>query len=156
MNIKTYQQQSQISKGNVNLLKKTRSFGGSNANPAENVRIAFNLNTDLSPLFNWNTKQVFIYLTAEYEGKELKQKSIDEKTENQVVFWDKIITDKKDAIINDERLKSKYSVWDIDHKFENKTAEIKLHYNIQPWVGPLIYGTLNTDSQFQFPAVKLT
>lgn len=45
------------------------------------------LNTDLSPLFNWNTKQVFIYLAAEYEGKEIKQKSIDERTENQVVFW---------------------------------------------------------------------
>ena len=29
----------------------------------------FDLNVDLNPLFNWNTKQLFLYLTAEYETK---------------------------------------------------------------------------------------
>lgn len=27
----------------------------------------FSLEADLSPLFNWNTKQLFVYLVAEYE-----------------------------------------------------------------------------------------
>ena len=30
----------------------------------------FDLETDLEPLFNWNVKQLFLYLTAEYETKE--------------------------------------------------------------------------------------
>ena len=30
----------------------------------------FDLNVDLEPLFNWNVKQLFLYLTAEYETKE--------------------------------------------------------------------------------------
>lgn len=29
----------------------------------------FDLNVDLEPLFNWNVKQLFLYLTAEYETK---------------------------------------------------------------------------------------
>ncbi len=29
----------------------------------------FDLETDLTPLFNWNVKQLFLYLTAEYETK---------------------------------------------------------------------------------------
>lgn len=30
----------------------------------------FNLNADLEPLFNWNVKQLFLYLTAEYQTKQ--------------------------------------------------------------------------------------
>ena len=29
--------------------------------------ITFDLKADLNPLFNWNVKQLFLYLTAEYE-----------------------------------------------------------------------------------------
>jgi signal peptidase complex subunit 3 len=29
----------------------------------------FDLETNLEPLFNWNVKQLFLYLTAEYETK---------------------------------------------------------------------------------------
>jgi len=28
--------------------------------------LTFDLKTDLTPLFNWNVKQLFLYLTAEY------------------------------------------------------------------------------------------
>ena len=28
------------------------------------------LNVDLEPLFNWNVKQLFLYLTAEFETKQ--------------------------------------------------------------------------------------
>lgn len=39
--------------------------------------ITFDLQTDLSGLFNWNVKQLFLYLTAEYktEANELNQVS---------------------------------------------------------------------------------
>ena len=30
----------------------------------------FDLETDLTPLFNWNVKMLFLYLTAEYETKQ--------------------------------------------------------------------------------------
>jgi signal peptidase complex subunit 3 len=30
----------------------------------------FDLETNLEPLFNWNVKQLFLYLTAEYQTKD--------------------------------------------------------------------------------------
>lgn len=34
--------------------------------------LTFDLHTDLSHLFNWNVKQLFLYLTAEYESSNNK------------------------------------------------------------------------------------
>lgn len=31
--------------------------------------VNFDVQVDLSPLFNWNTKELFLYLTAEYSTK---------------------------------------------------------------------------------------
>ena len=32
--------------------------------------LKFDIETDLEPLFNWNVKQLFLFLTAEYETKD--------------------------------------------------------------------------------------
>uniref|UniRef100_A0A6I8PWZ5 Signal peptidase complex subunit 3 n=1 Tax=Xenopus tropicalis TaxID=8364 RepID=A0A6I8PWZ5_XENTR len=45
--------------------------------------ITFDINADLQPIFDWNVKQLFIYLSAEYATRS--------NTLNQVVLWDKII-----------------------------------------------------------------
>lgn len=34
--------------------------------------LMFDLQADLNPLFNWNAKQLFIFLTAEYETADNK------------------------------------------------------------------------------------
>jgi len=53
--------------------------------------LKIDLSADLEPLFNWNVKQLFLYLTAEYETKSNKI--------NQVVLWDKIIKRGEKALI---------------------------------------------------------
>ncbi|ODV64109.1 signal peptidase complex subunit SPC3 [Ascoidea rubescens DSM 1968] len=119
-------------------LKFSRIHGSLNKKPKENARLtSFSLQTDLSPLFNLNTKQVFVYLTAEYHSVNRKDNSIS----NKLIFWDKIIISKDDATLNLTNLKSKYSVYDIEKSFNHKNATVRLEWNIQPWVGPLIYGS---------------
>ncbi|CAI4624813.1 BAQ_1a_G0035510.mRNA.1.CDS.1 [Saccharomyces cerevisiae] len=114
-------------------VRTSRYFGSQRGKAKENMKIKFDLNTDLTPLFNWNTKQVFVYLTAEYNSTE--------KITSEVTFWDKIIKSKDDAVIDVNDLRSKYSIWDIeDGKFEGKDLVFKLHWNVQPWVGLLTYG----------------
>lgn len=51
----------------------------------ENAQIRFDLDADLSPLFTWNTKQLFVYVTANYPTS----KNGAEQTES--VIWDMII-----------------------------------------------------------------
>lgn len=50
-------------------MKFSRRFGSVGGKPKENTKLIFDIESDLTPLFNWNTKQVFVYLTAEYPGK---------------------------------------------------------------------------------------
>lgn len=128
-------------------VKYSFSAGSVDRKPKENSKIAFDLDADLTPLFNWNTKQVFVYLTAEYPGKS-------EGSSNKVTYWDSIITSKDDAKITLKNQKSKYSVWDVEKSFRSRDAVVKLEWNIQPHIGPLIFGETGASSNFTFAAVK--
>lgn len=48
--------------------------------------IKFSMDADLSSLFTWNTKQLFVYVTAEWPS------AGDANATNQAVIWDSIIT----------------------------------------------------------------
>ena len=47
--------------------------------------LSLGIDADLRSVFNWNVKQLFVYVTAEYET--------DANVLNQVVVWDSIIND---------------------------------------------------------------
>ncbi|CAH6723864.1 microsomal signal peptidase subunit 3 [[Candida] jaroonii] len=128
-------------------LKNSFQYGSKNGKPKENSIIKFDLETDLSSLFNWNTKQVFVYLTAEYPGKS-------EESYNKVTYWDKIITNKEDAKIKLSNQRAKYSVWDVEDSFRSRIANLTLEWNVQPHIGPLIYGKTVTKTPFTFAEVK--
>lgn len=54
--------------------------------PHAQAVMTFNLEADLRSVFSWNTKQLFVYLQAEYETPSNKI--------NQIVLWDAIIEEK--------------------------------------------------------------
>jgi signal peptidase complex subunit 3 len=61
------------------------------------ANIRFSLNADLSSLFTWNTKQVFVYVTAVWPSANVSHGSGDleagtAKEMNEAVIWDTIIT----------------------------------------------------------------
>lgn len=60
------------------------------ATKEEYAIIKFSLDADLSSLFNWNTKQVFVYVTAEWPAGGDENGS--NNATNQAVIWDQIIT----------------------------------------------------------------
>lgn len=124
-------------------IKNSRAFGASNGKPKENSKILFDLDADLTPLFNWNTKQVFVYLTAEYPGKT-------DDAANKITYWDKIIQSPQEAKIALKDARAKYSVWDVEKSFRGRNATLRLEWNIQPWVGPLLFGQTETETTFQF------
>ncbi|EGV65558.1 Signal peptidase complex subunit [Yamadazyma tenuis] len=128
-------------------LKGSFQYGAKNGKQKENSIIKFDLDADLTPLFNWNTKQVFVYLTAEYPGKS-------DGSSNKVTYWDKIITSKDDAVLSLKNHRAKYSVWDVENSFRQRDAELKLEWNIQPHVGPLIFGQTSATTPFTFAEVK--
>lgn len=75
----------------------------------EYATVKFDFDADFTPLFNWNTKQVFVYLAANYPGSRY--------TTNEVIVWDKVITSKKKAQLKLRNREQKYGVNDITGQF---------------------------------------
>ncbi|KAJ2950426.1 hypothetical protein O0L34_g8668 [Tuta absoluta] len=106
--------------------------------------LTFDLKTDLTSLFNWNVKQLFLYLTAEYTtaNNEL----------NQVVLWDKIILRGENALLDFKNMNTKYYFWDDGNGLKgHDNVTLTLSWNIIPNAGLLPnIGALGQHS-FKFP-----
>jgi signal peptidase complex subunit 3 len=137
---------------------------------------------DLSSLFNWNTKQVFVWITAKWPSPKAGAPP------SEAVIWDQIIpadpaqnpnlalerrksktkpaTKEERGKISLRNQKGKYQVTDMAGKLaEYGNATLELGWNVQPWVGPLTwtnrvgFGTWEAlkggkSGLFDFPALK--
>ncbi|EAU85515.2 hypothetical protein CC1G_06416 [Coprinopsis cinerea okayama7 len=109
--------------------------------------VDFNITADLTPLFNWNTKQIFLYLQAEYNTRK--------GVKNEVVIWDRIVRSKDQAKVNVVG-KNKYNFRELSTTFKNiAAANYTLMYNVMPYVGVLTYGeAARTTEPVEFPPRK--
>ncbi|KAG7108001.1 Signal peptidase complex subunit SPC3 like protein [Verticillium longisporum] len=124
--------------------------------------IKFSLEADLSDLFTWNTKQVFVYVTAEWPSA-----TGGANATNEAVIWDQIITspsadhlanlgpvsmrklrasaagksiDPSRGKLKLKNQKPKYQITHPSGKLaEADNVQLRLHYNVQPWVGLLTW-----------------
>ncbi|PHH83761.1 hypothetical protein CDD82_2633 [Ophiocordyceps australis] len=131
--------------------------------------IKFSLDADLSSLFTWNTKQVFVYITADWPSE------TGQNATNSAIIWDSIITnpsadslrnigpvamkklkrsaegktiDPSRGLLKLKNQKPKYQITHPRGKIsEAQDVVLKLHYNVQPWVGLL---TWNMDRDLVF------
>ncbi|KAA8595398.1 hypothetical protein FQN60_012533 [Etheostoma spectabile] len=87
-------------------------------------------------IFDWNVKQLFLYLSAEYSTKS--------NSLNQVVLWDKIILRGENTKLNLRDMKSKYFFFDDGNGLRaNKNITLTLSWNVVPNAGilPLVAGS---------------
>ncbi|KAF5399882.1 Signal peptidase complex subunit 3 [Paragonimus heterotremus] len=106
--------------------------------------ITIDLESTLDHLFNWNVKQLFVYLTAEYETSQNKF--------NQVVLWDRIILRGTKANLVYRNMNSKYYFWDDGHGLRgNPNVTLRLSWNSIPNVGALSFMQSEGSYTFSFP-----
>ncbi|OAA64426.1 microsomal signal peptidase subunit [Niveomyces insectorum RCEF 264] len=147
--------------------------------------VRFHLDADLSSLFTWNTKQVFVYVTAEWTDRQTNGNGTATEgdadadapgSENVAVIWDKIITSpssdhlanlgpttlrklKKSAagktvdpsrgILHIKNQKPKYQITHPSGKIaETDVVHLRVHYNVQPWIGMLSWNQYAGDGGF--------
>ncbi|KAG9316851.1 signal peptidase 22 kDa subunit [Chiua virens] len=105
--------------------------------------VKFNITADLRPLFHWNTKQLFVYLEAEYTNAQ--------GVNNTVVLWDRIVRRREDANIGLSS-RNKYKFRELSQSFKNVSpTEFVLKYNLMPYVGLLTYGEAARTTGFEMP-----
>jgi len=108
--------------------------------------LKFNLKTDLQPLFNWNVKQLFLYLVAEYETKNNQL--------NQVVLWDKIIRRGENAYLDLHEMNCKYYFFDDGAGLkDHQNVTLTFSWNSVPNAGILHRIRSEHKFKFSFPAV---
>ncbi|CAK3838675.1 related to SPC3-signal peptidase subunit [Lecanosticta acicola] len=145
----------------------------------EYAHVTFNLDTDLTSLFNWNTKQIFLYITASYPSK-----SPSTIPPSEAVIWDAIIpadnapwhqntyihpppkgtkapskrsklgkpypAGASPGIVRLKDQRPKYQITDISGKMaERENATLTLHWNVQPWVGLLTWANTRTYGRWE-------
>ncbi|EWM24344.1 microsomal signal peptidase 23 kd [Nannochloropsis gaditana] len=89
----------------------------------------FDLKADLSPAFDWNIKQLFVFLVVEYESKK--------NVLSQVVVWDRIIERKEDAVLNLKAEFLDYPLRDPAVELRNKNITLRLVWDHMPLTGTL-------------------
>ncbi|XP_061399510.1 signal peptidase complex subunit 3 [Musca vetustissima] len=138
-----YRIQSNVKTGKI-LVKNVPDYGASRQKHDLGY-ITFDLETNLTSIFNWNVKQLFIFLTAEYKTAD--------NVLNQVVLWDKIIRRGDNAELDFKNLNTKYYFWDDGNGLRNNpNVTLYLSWNIIPNAGllPTIM-SLNSHT-FKFPS----
>ncbi|KFV64186.1 Signal peptidase complex subunit 3, partial [Dryobates pubescens] len=90
----------------------------------------------LQSIFDWNVKQLFLYLSAEYSTKN--------NALNQVVLWDKIMLRGDNPRLFLKDMKSKYFFFDDGNGLKgNRNITLTLSWNVVPNAGilPLVTGS---------------
>ncbi|KAI4318149.1 hypothetical protein L6164_025953 [Bauhinia variegata] len=97
-------------------------------NGNDEVSMTLNISADLRSLFTWNTKQVFVFLAAEYETPKYSL--------NQISLWDGIVTSKEHAkfLIHTS---NKYRFIDQGSNLLGKEFNLTLHWHVMPKTGKM-------------------
>lgn len=111
----------EVKVSNLNWLQKQR-------NGNDEVSLTLNISADLQSLFTWNTKQVFVFLAAEYETPQ--------NALNQISLWDAIISSKDLAKLS-IRTSNKYRFIDQGSNLRGRDYNLTLHWHVMPKTGKM-------------------
>lgn len=94
--------------------------------------VKFDLDADLSGVFNWNVKQLFTYVTADF--------ATPKNSMNRVVIWDKIISNASSAHVVVSNGYNKYPIIDQHRELRDSLVSVTLHWDVMPTTGVLYTG----------------
>ncbi|GAB2265365.1 hypothetical protein Dimus_000425 [Dionaea muscipula] len=98
------------------------------SNGDDEVSLTLNITADLESLFTWNTKQVFVFVAAEYDTPK--------NSMNQVSLWDGIILSREQAKFS-FRTTNKYRFTDQGSNLRGKKFNLTLHWHVMPKTGKM-------------------
>ena len=112
--------------------------------------LTFDVEFDSRPLWNWNTKQLYLYLVVSYQTEN--------NDINDVTIWDKIIhrhqyQHKISQKVSFKKYKNKYYFFDDGNGLvDNKNMTLQLYWNAVPNVGHFWLVQGKGSQKFEFDA----
>ena len=93
----------------------------------DEAHLAFDIDADLTSVFSWNTKQLFVWLAAEY--------STPKHVKSSVSVWDRIVESKEDAHLVLPFVRNKYKLVDNGAGLRGNVVNLTMGWQIMPRVG---------------------
>lgn len=128
-------------------LNKLDRFYNSVRDRTDKAMLTLDIDADLRSVFNWNVKQLFVVVQAEYTSTS--------NVRNQMVLWDRIITRRKDARLKLKNERSEYFLSDQHDELRDAEVRLTLLWDIMPLTGRLFMHELN-GTTFQMPTVYIS
>ncbi|KAG5513745.1 hypothetical protein PMAC_000783 [Pneumocystis sp. 'macacae'] len=94
-----------------------------------------------------NEKRLKATFSLEYEASVCVCGSI---PYNEVMVWNRIVRNKREAVIRIRNQKNMFAFNDIEGSFANKNVTLSMHYNVMPQVGLLTWGNGKPSGRLPF------
>ena len=116
----------------------------------EEAILSFDLHADMRSCFSWNTKQIFMYIEAQFLSGGGDGGGAPGGEHNSVVIWDEILRSREEAVLSLKRTRNEYRLYDRDGtSLKGNALNITVAWNVMPKVGVLYFG------EATFPNVRL-
>eukprot|EP00742_Colponemidia_sp_Colp-10_P003909 GILJ01004164.1.p1 GENE.GILJ01004164.1~~GILJ01004164.1.p1 ORF type:complete len:171 (+),score=26.60 GILJ01004164.1:50-562(+) len=121
-----------VSQPNVSVrFNSVKDFSWSPRLDADHMKLFFDLDADFTSVWNWNVKQLFVWVEAEYTS--------DKNMTNQVVVWDRIIRQKDNAKVKLVKALDKYRLKARMRDLRNKDVTLRVKWQVMPIAGTLFF-----------------
>lgn len=111
--------------------------------PNDVAQVLLDIKGDFTPLFDWNTKQLFLYVVASYET--------DDHPVNEVVLWDKIILRGDNPVIDITSIAPEYYLMDSGSGLRGNNVTLELVWNVIPFAAGDLPLLKSRKSYFSIP-----
>lgn len=92
--------------------------------------VRLDIDADLRSVWNWNVKQLFVYVVAEYTSPT--------HAHNEVVIWDEIVESEEDSLLQLRGERVKYPLRDYGTDLRGADVKLSLLYDVMPITGSMV------------------
>ncbi|CEF67443.1 CG5919 protein [Strongyloides ratti] len=109
------------------------------------AHMELDIEVDLSDVFNWNVKELFVYLVADYKTKK--------NAFNQVTLWDQVVLRSDRVVINEKDLYPEYYFFDDgSNLLKHDNVSLTLNWEVIPNAGFMFHERAKGTHRIQFPS----
>uniref|UniRef100_A0A0N4ZFD3 Signal peptidase complex subunit 3 n=1 Tax=Parastrongyloides trichosuri TaxID=131310 RepID=A0A0N4ZFD3_PARTI len=113
------------------------------------AHMQLNIEADLTSVFNWNVKELFVYLVAEYKSKN--------NAFNQVTLWDQVVLRNDRVVINEKNIYPEYYFFDDgSNLLKHDNVSLTLNWEVIPNAGFMFHERVKGSHRIRFPSTYTT
>jgi len=117
----------------LNSIDKFRQLHTMDGGTREQAQLTLDVDADVRTAFTWNTKQLYVFVAAEY--------STPERPSNKVILWDEVLNSKEEGLFRLRARRSDYPLVDPYNGLKGNDVKLTFGYCVMPYNGNIFVNT---------------